>query len=218
MMMEKIIVLLFLMFSNSQTKAELIPTSVSQMIDKADLIVQGQIKKVIDSYIEVSIIRSVKGKVLKKRIRIEKFQNWICASRYKPYEVGQQELFFLQKNKKNNTWQIMGGGGEGEIPIINKTLYFKSAFPSCCQSTGVGIHQLKNGEKIYGIAFDLEKATKGISLYLQQEKEIKEKFLDLSILNFYPKNKFFLQIINEMICDISRGFTKEELAKRNFNL
>jgi hypothetical protein len=218
MMMRQLFVLLFIIFPTLQNKAELTPTSVSEMAEKAELIFHGKITKVLNKKMEVSIIQNIKGECKEKKITVEKFMDWMCASRYKAYKVGQQELFFLQTNRKNNTWKIMGGGDEGEIPIINNTLYFKSAFSACCQLTGVGVHKLNHGEKMYGYAFDLKEAAKGISLYLQQEKEIKKKLLDLSILDYYPKNKFFLQIINEMICDISRGFTEEEITNRKFDL
>lgn len=215
-MMEKILVLIIFIFSSYSTRADLDPTSVSEMIEKSDLIFHGKITKILDEVIEVTIIKNVKGKFLKKKIKIKKFQNWLCGFRYQPYEIGQQELFFLQKNKKKNFWQIMGGGDEGEIPIINNVLYFKSAFYYCSQPNAIGILKLKNGEKLQGVPFDLKEAKKGISLYLQKEKEIKAKFQDASILDFYPKNKFLLAIINEMICDYSRGLTEEQIAKRKF--
>ncbi len=209
-------ILFFFILSSTSTSAELEPTTVSEMIEKSDLIFHGKITKIIDDNIEVTIIKTVKGKFFKKKIKIKQFQNWLCGFRYQPYEVGQQELFFIQRDSKENIWKIMGGGDEGEIPIINNVLYFKSAFSYCSQPTGNGILKLKNGEKIYGFTFDLKEAKKGISLYLQKEKEIKAKFLDQSILDYYPKNKFLLEIINEMICDYSRGFTEEEIAKRKF--
>lgn len=216
-MMEKILVIIFLIFTSSQINAELIPTSVSEMIEESGLIFHGKIIKIIGHNIEVTIIKKVKGEFFKKKIKIRKFQDWLCGSRYLPYKVGQQELFFLQKNKKENIWRIMGGGDEGEIPIINNVLYFNSAFSFCSQPTDTGVHQLKSGEKIYGFTFDLKEAKKGISLYLQMEKEINAKIQDASILDFYPKNKFLLAIINEMICDYSRGFTEEEIAKRKLD-
>ena len=215
--MEKILVLIFFIFSSSQLKVDIEPTSVSEMVEKSDLIFHGKITKVIKDDIEVSIIENLKGKPLKKKIKIRKFQNWLCAFRYQSYAVGQEEIFFIQKNKKENIWIIMGGGDEGEIPVVKNVLYFKSAFYYCSQPNDNGILKLKNGENIYGFPYDLKEAKKGISLYLQKEQEIKAKFQDGSILDFYPKNKFLLAIINEMICDHSRGITEEQIAKRKFD-
>ena len=63
-------ILFFFILSSTSTSAELEPSTVSEMIERSDLIFHGKITKIIDDNIEVTIIKTVKGKFFKKKIKI----------------------------------------------------------------------------------------------------------------------------------------------------
>ena len=91
------------------------------MILKADEIVYGHIKKLDKSYFYLDDTTSHN----RKTIKIMRFHNWACASRYEEYKVGQKVLLFLKK--KGDYFYIMSAGGEGEIAIINDSVSFRIA-------------------------------------------------------------------------------------------
>ncbi len=76
----------------------------------------GTLLKVYNSDFTLAVQQVVKGKWDTPTIKVRRFSDWICASRYAPYAKNQQAIFFLQRSKwkKQNFWQVMGAGNEGE--------------------------------------------------------------------------------------------------------
>ena len=211
--MKKIIVLFSLMTTSIFCKAEYIPIYLYGMIQGADLILHARIIEVLENEIELDIIEKIKGEYSHQKIIIEKFENWSCASRWRTYKVGQEELIFLYEDKKTENWKIIGAGNEGEITIENKKLYYPSPYFSSEYLLEEKQYTLKEG-KLFAIEFDLKKAIQGIKDYLKNRKRIDKMFSDKSILNFFPENKFYHVIINERIFNGGMKFSIKELENR----
>ncbi len=164
---------------------------------------------------EAEILNQIKGKVDSKKIIVKKFEDWTCAQRWSKYSIGQEELVFLKKHKKENYWVIMGAGNEGEMPIEKEILYYKSPIYKSKYFEEEKYCELENG-KITAVKYKLDVAIEGIKSYLNEIEKIKEKLDDKTLIRFYPKNKFYLRAINEKILRNRREFDKEEIEERKF--
>ena len=56
-------------------------------------------------------------------LRIERFENWPCAHRWKSYEIGQELFVFIRSN--HGKLFSMSGGNEGEQPIQRDSVFVK---------------------------------------------------------------------------------------------
>ncbi|WP_109623200.1 hypothetical protein [Sediminitomix flava] len=93
------------------------------MIQNADEIVWGTISEIRESDFKVTIEGSLTG--IDGDLWIKKFRDWDCASRWKEYKKGQKVFLFLRKDKENKL-RVMSGGNEGELPILNDSVYINA--------------------------------------------------------------------------------------------
>lgn len=89
------------------------------MILNADRISWGKIVKLENNFFYLADNSSPD----KELIKVRKFKDWACASRFAAYEVGQEVVLLMKKEKDH--FSIMSAGGEGEIPIINDSVKIK---------------------------------------------------------------------------------------------
>lgn len=195
-------------------KAEYNPIFLPTLIENAEVIAHIKIDKVMDAEFEASIIQIIKGVPKSKKIRISKFRDWTCAQRWTKYMEGQEELIFLKRQNEKASWLILGDGNEGEMPIENGKLYYKTPFFRSKFFNLEKLYALKSGH-IFGVEYAVEEIIKGIQLYFRQQKELEKMMENKSILSFYSKNKFFQRAIDEKILS-SRIFNASELHNRNF--
>lgn len=120
----KIAILVFI-FTTSICSAKYEPQILSRLIDNATLIGRGEIIKIEGSQILIRLDELYKGKTNTKILKVNKFKDWTCAWRWTPYKIGQKELLFL-KNSSFESYDILGSGNEGEMPIFLNILYYKS--------------------------------------------------------------------------------------------
>ncbi len=116
----RFVTILFLFFS-SICQAKYSPLMLSQLIDDAKLIGNVEIIKIDEKQIIVKFSEFFKGSSKNKILKINKFENWTCATRWAAYKVGQKELIFV-KYSENKELVILGSGNEGEMPIHNNEL------------------------------------------------------------------------------------------------
>ena len=84
----------------------------------ADVIVAGEIEAVASETFEVRVTRAILGGVQGDVLEVERFENWTCAHRWTGYTAGQRVLLFLRQPAATSaTFEILGGGGEGEMPL-----------------------------------------------------------------------------------------------------
>lgn len=98
----------------------------------ADAIVVGEIVEVTSSefgFRSDEVFRSSAKAPLKAGsvIRIARFRNWQCASRWMGYKKGQYLLLFLRHSEataaRSPSWRALGAAAEGEMPIEKDQLY-----------------------------------------------------------------------------------------------
>lgn len=113
--------LLLILWSNFAS-AKFSPLEIHEMIVAADKIVHGKIVDLDAThfYFEVEGSPTNDSGVLKVR----RFEDWACASRWTFYKKGQKLLLFL------TSWEgelmPMGGGDEGELPIKGESVYINA--------------------------------------------------------------------------------------------
>jgi hypothetical protein len=107
-----------------------------ELIASADVVVAGRISALHRrtefgpgfalSYTPATIDVAVEDKIWGEPsdlIRVRCFQNWTCAARWTSYAVGQRVVLFLSRpDQGSQTYDILGAGGEGEMPLIDKTI------------------------------------------------------------------------------------------------
>ncbi len=114
--MKSVFLILFsLLLFSVHSKGEYVPLKMYYMILTADKIVYGEIVKMSEAYFYV--IDSVDSN---KEIKIKKYVDWTCSSRWSEYQIGQKVLLFL--NQEKGYYKILSGGGEGEMPVIQDSV------------------------------------------------------------------------------------------------
>lgn len=100
-------------------KADYEPLALHELIINAEKIAYGEIIDFDSTHFEIKIAGSITGE--SGILKVRKFENWTCASRWTEYKKGQNLLLFL--TTWNNELVSMGAGNEGELPISNNDIY-----------------------------------------------------------------------------------------------
>ncbi|MDF1698326.1 MAG: hypothetical protein P1U56_20925 [Saprospiraceae bacterium] len=117
--MIRTIILALLLFNQLHAKADYAPMALHELIIKSDKIVYGEIVELSSEHFKFKVKGSLTGD--KGVLKIRRFMDWTCASRWTKYETGQKLLLFLFSN--NDKLHIMGAGDEGELPISDNSVY-----------------------------------------------------------------------------------------------
>ncbi len=90
-----------------------------ELVVGSDLLVRGTIIEVREKTVEVKVLKVIRGSARPKRIEVQRFVDWSGNARWTNYQAGQGVLLFLFKQEGDGgpSWQILGGGGKGEMPI-----------------------------------------------------------------------------------------------------
>jgi hypothetical protein len=105
-----------------------------ELVADADFVVTGTIRTVgldptsswmdrvlgrdVPRVFTLAVDRSIVGDSLPNPLLVHCFEDWTCAGRWTSYEKGQQVLLFLARPpEKSSVYSILGGGGEGEMPL-----------------------------------------------------------------------------------------------------
>ncbi|HEY1030485.1 MAG TPA: hypothetical protein VGD89_01850 [Flavipsychrobacter sp.] len=141
-----------------------------EALDKADHIVIGKITLVGESYFQFAVDTVLKGNI-RHSIKVKKFKNWTCASRYSDYKKGQEEILLLARNESGEYYPI-GGGNEGEIPISQDSVYYGNNNWSLYES-----REYKVGDiDINGIACGKKQFIEAITYYIANRTELENRW------------------------------------------
>ena len=117
--------LLYFIIGENKYKSTYLP----ELIDQAEVIAYCEIVKLNnDNSITIDVCQFLKGGGPSNELSVARFENWTCAGRWAAYKVGQKELIYLVKDKSGITWNILGAGNEGEMPIDNSYLYYSDPY------------------------------------------------------------------------------------------
>lgn len=95
------------------------PLTLYHLAIQSDKVVVGTIVDESSEFFTIQIERSLDNDW--GFLTIRKFQDWTCAARWTPYEVGQRLLFFLVQ--KEGVLYTLGAGNEGEMPLNDEKVY-----------------------------------------------------------------------------------------------
>jgi hypothetical protein len=105
------------------------PIMLAEVVATADLIVVGQIRSVNATDFRFVATETLKGFAdTSFPLRIQRFADWSCASRWTPYRTGQRLVLFLRWTPQGTgeaPLRVVGAGDEGEVPIQGDRAYFQ---------------------------------------------------------------------------------------------
>jgi hypothetical protein len=196
--MKNIYLICFFLIFTSISYAKYDPLLVSQLIDKSTIIGVGEIKSIENRNVLVLFSDVIKGKLTNRTLKIEKFENWTCASRWTNYKKGQKIMFFLTMSKEG-IYKILGSGNEGELPIAKEKIYYKSLYGGLDKtSTKFVVY----GSDLYGYSFNFLDVKNGILEYISNRltyhKIAKQKNNEKQKI----KNPFLKKLVSELYTQI----------------
>ncbi|MFT5964043.1 MAG: hypothetical protein ACI9L6_000768 [Flavobacterium sp.] len=196
--MKNIYLICFFLIFTSISYAKYDPLLVSQLIDKSTIIGVGEIKSIENRNVLVLFSDVIKGKLTNRTLKIEKFENWTCASRWTNYKKGQKIMFFLTMSKEG-IFKILGSGNEGELPIAKEKIYYKSLYGGLDKtSTKFVVY----GSDLYGYSFNFLDVKNGILEYISNRltyhKIAKQKNNEKQKI----KNPFLKKLVSELYIQI----------------
>ena len=142
---------------------------IGQLLDLAELVIEGEIIQIEDSTIKIAVKHQLKGRIQGGTIVVRQFRNWTCAVRWSKYEVGQKAVYCLRRFK-SDLFEVIGSGNEGELPILDDSLYFityisDSVYPELGREE---CYKFNYDEAILGIE---EYLKKGLNFWIIQNKD-----------------------------------------------
>lgn len=190
--------LCFLLILTSISYAKYDPLLVSQLIDKSQIIGIGEIKSIDNNNVLVFFEDVIKGKLTNRTLKISQFKNWTCASRWTNYKRGQKIMFFLTTSEVG-LYKILGSGDEGELPIVNEKIFYKSLYGGLDKkSTKFKVY----GADLYGYSFKVLDVKTGILEYISNKltfhKIAKQKNFEKQKI----KNPFLKKLVSELYTEI----------------
>jgi hypothetical protein len=192
--MKKLFILL-LFFNFHDLQAKFIPLRLADLIDKADLIVHGEITASQGNSLDAKILQVIKGTSVSAPIRIDKFEDWTCANRFASYQVGQQEVFFLKRNQATGRYTVLGAGDEGEMPMMKSKVYYKQQYLTVDKSpTLFKVY----GGALSGYAYDKSELIAAIKFYALHRSEIQSGVVPTQYAASVTKNTALARIIAEL--------------------
>jgi len=196
--MKNIYLICFFLIFTSISYAKYDPLLVSQLIDKSQIIGIGEIKSIENGNVLVVFSDIIKGKLANRTLKVEQFRNWTCADRWTNYKKGQKIMFFLTISKEG-TYKILGSGDEGELPIVNEKIFYKSLYgPFDKNSTKLVVY----GADLYGYTFNVLDVKNGILEYIRNgltyHKIAKQKNNEKQKI----KNPFLKKLVSELHTEI----------------
>ena len=133
----------------------------TEMIGRADAIVLGTIENVSAEDFELRVEQRLHGSDA-GRVRVRSFRDWMCASRWAPYRVGQRLILFLAAGTASDPrWAILGAGDEGEMLVEGDTVYHQ-LWPDRRQRARM--HQVAGG-RFHGVTAPLPDVVDALASY-----------------------------------------------------
>ncbi len=120
--MNKSAALIIILFSIGHIRADFTPRNLYSLVLDAEKIIEGEVICVDDKVFELYVKNSIDFE--EKTITVKKFIDWTCGVRWSKYYVGQKLFVFLAH--EDGEYYSLGGGNEGEMPIIKQTVYINS--------------------------------------------------------------------------------------------
>ncbi|MES2591827.1 MAG: hypothetical protein V4608_08080 [Bacteroidota bacterium] len=172
------------------------------MIEKSKIIVYAKIISVDKEAFKIVTIKKIKSTHKSDTLLLQKFEDWTCASRYAHYEVGQEAIFFIELNKKNE-FHTIGAGNEGELVVKSDSVFVpdyleQKIFPS------KKVDFISKYKKY--ISISIQTAIQGIKIYLDNVdligKELKHDgpgnvVYQYTTMDKLPKNYFLCIVIDQ---------------------
>lgn len=176
------------------------------LLEKSEIIVHARIISVEKESFKVVVLKNLYSLNNKNfdTLVIKKFNDWTCAYRYSEYEIGQEAIYFLKINKDNH-YQTLGTGNEGELIVKSNQVFISDYNQKIVESME---YDFLIPDKKY-IKIDLETTIEGIRIY-QDKKELIAKELEansassnvvyqISTIEKLPNNIFLKIVIDQKI-------------------
>jgi len=164
--MKRIPVCFLVVFASPITaSADYVRTSFADLAGTSAAIVVGTIAEVDEDTFLLSVEDVLAGPTKKgEKLKVRRFQDWVCAWRWADYEVGQKLLVFLNRAKEEPVWISRGAACEGESPIVEnevhanfdlpgQTVEYQGRLGGKCYLTAVPLHGVRTAILDFRAAF-----------------------------------------------------------------
>jgi len=104
---------------------------LSNLVCQADYAAKGTIVGLDRNYFYLDVEEYLLDTLEFDTLKIQRFENWNCGTRYRAYEIGQTELVFFRKsNYVIEAYDLLGygAGGEFELRIKNDSIFYNYAY------------------------------------------------------------------------------------------
>jgi len=142
------------MLACGPTNADYEPMPLHELVVGSDLLVCGTIVEVQEETFQLKVLEVIRGNAPPERIEVRQFVDWSGNARWMSYQPGQRVLLSLLKQEGDGdpSWQILGAGGEGEMPIEEEFIYCHGIFiPGFKRQWGFAVQ----GGTLNGYRFEL---------------------------------------------------------------
>jgi hypothetical protein len=97
--------------------ARYLPPTLQVLAGASDFIVIGAIVQLDAETFELRADEVLAGEAPPGKLIVQRFEDWACASRWKPYAVGQRVIAFLRRPAEKGPFTLMSAGSEAEWEI-----------------------------------------------------------------------------------------------------
>ena len=116
-----VFVLCLLGFASTRASLAYTPYKLFELALQSDIVVYGRITALQAETFDLECERAIVGVQAPSILRVKRFVDWTCASRWSEYAVGQPVMLFLGKPDADSAYPwIQSGGGEGEMPLLGE--------------------------------------------------------------------------------------------------
>ena len=103
------------------------PPSIEYLAGNADVIALGEIVELNRKTFVLRVDRLIIGDSQITHLKINRFKDWTCAHRWKPYRKGQREIVFVKRSDQTINgepiYKLMSAGDEAEWEVRGTLVY-----------------------------------------------------------------------------------------------
>jgi len=139
------LVLLLLLLAPLSARADYSPVPLFDLLGTSDLVLVGTIAELDAEAYTLAVSERIAGAWTEPTIRVQRFEDWECASRWAPYAEGQEVLVCLRRVRTDEgaaVYRIRSGGGEGEMPVVDGSVVCRT-FAADAEECAVGDARLR---------------------------------------------------------------------------
>jgi hypothetical protein len=117
------------------------PIPLPRLIGISEYVLLGSVQSIQKETFSFKVEKVLIGNMAKEVLTVAQFiPNKFDGPREAPYQNGQQFLLFLKMDSTQHLLQILGAGGEGEMPVEESFVYFHGRYVEGLEKKNYTVH------------------------------------------------------------------------------